>query len=647
MRIFSIAFLLSCLFVLHVKGQQLLEVNPDEEYYIGKNIGYYIDTTGTQDITAVAKKTFIPGQTDILNFGNIPYTVWLRFRICSKTERSPYMEIMNPLLEKIELYKIDKQQPAKLFSGGFIQKFKKRPEKVEDWVFTLHLTEQDTITYYLKVKSGFPLQMPVMVYSTANFVKSAQTHNLFWGIYMGIMLFAFFYNLFIYLSIREKVYFYYILYIFFSALFYLALEGYTFKLIWPDIPALNPLIPVIICITNVIITFFTIKFLQISKRQKALYYWGRASIVAFTLTGIYNIFGNYQIAAIVAQLLSIIYCIYLISAGVSGLRRNVPTAKYFLFAWTLFLFFVIIYLLTNFNIIPSNFFTTHCIFIGHMTEVLLLSFSLADRINWLQAENRNKQKEIIHQLKENELIQTKANLELEQKVKERTIEVIEQKNEAVRQTQISNELLLNILPEEVATELKETGKCHPKLIKEATVMFADIKDFSQLSEIVSPQELITELNECFSEFDRIIAANGLEKIKTIGDAYMAAGGVPIPDEDHVERIVDAALEIQKFVAGLATSKGYEGTRAIQLRIGIHTGPVIAGIVGIKKFAYDIWGDTVNIASRMESSGEAGKVNISESTYQLVKDRFNCTYRGKVNAKNKGVIDMYYVEGKIL
>jgi class 3 adenylate cyclase len=629
---------------LQVKGQQLLEINPNEQYYIGKNVGYYIDTTATLEISGAVKKIFTAGKTDILNFGNTPYPVWLRFQIYSKTESSPYMEIMNPLLEKIELYKIEKD-PIRLFSGGFTQRFKNRSEKVEDWVFPLHLNGQDTITYYLKVKSGFPLQMPIMVYSAPNFVKSAQSHNLFWGVYMGIMLFAFFYNLFIYLSIREKVYFYYTLYIFFSALFYLALQGYTFKLMWPDLPALNPLIPIIICITDIIITFFTLKFLQISKSQKALYYWSRASIVTFILVAIYNVFGDYQIAAIAAQLLSLVYCIYLIYAGINALRRNVPTARYFLFAWTLFLFFVMIYLLTNFNVIPSNFFTTHCIFIGHMTEVLLLSFSLADRINWLQTENRNKQKEIIHQLKENELIQTKANLELEQKVKERTIEVIEQKNEAVRQTQISNGLLLNILPEEVATELKETGKCHPTLIKEATVMFADIKDFSRLSETVSPQELIMELNECFSEFDRIIAANGLEKIKTIGDAYMAAGGVPVPDEGHVERMVDAALEIQRFVSSLATSKGYEGDRAIQLRIGLHTGPVIAGIVGIKKFAYDIWGDTVNIASRMESSGEVGKVNISETTYQLVKDRFNCTYRGKVNAKNKGVIDMYYVEGE--
>ncbi|MCB0846433.1 MAG: tetratricopeptide repeat protein [Bacteroidetes bacterium] len=208
----------------------------------------------------------------------------------------------------------------------------------------------------------------------------------------------------------------------------------------------------------------------------------------------------------------------------------------------------------------------------------------------------------------------------------------------------SDELLLNILPAETANELKLTGKAEARSHEQVTVLFTDFLGFTTQAEKMTPHELVEELHYCFEAFDKIIGKYGIEKIKTIGDAYMCAGGLPVADQENAEKTVMAALELQAFLKNLKEERQISGQPFFEARLGIHTGPVVAGVVGIKKFSYDIWGDTVNTASRMESSGEVGKVNISRSTYLLVKDKFECTPRGKIMAKNKGEVDMYFVEG---
>lgn len=219
----------------------------------------------------------------------------------------------------------------------------------------------------------------------------------------------------------------------------------------------------------------------------------------------------------------------------------------------------------------------------------------------------------------------------------------DQNEEIAREKHRSEELLLNILPPELAEELKEKGSAKVQTYEEVSVMFTDFKDFTKVSEQLSPTGLVAEIHHCFSEFDRIVDKYNIEKIKTIGDAYLCAGGLPTLDANHAENVVRAAIEIRDFIAKLEKQRKKEGRLFFEIRIGIHTGPLVAGIVGVKKFAYDIWGDTVNTAARLESSGEPGKINISGQTYKLIKDKFLCQHRGKIAAKNKGEIDMYFVE----
>ena len=223
------------------------------------------------------------------------------------------------------------------------------------------------------------------------------------------------------------------------------------------------------------------------------------------------------------------------------------------------------------------------------------------------------------------------------RIKAKTHKILDrQKNEI-------EHLLLNILPTEVAHELKTTGRATPRQYESVSVMFTDFKGFTTIADKMPPDNLVKELDDCFIAFDGIIEKYNLEKIKTIGDSYMCAGGIPTPDESHVLKMVKAGLEIQKFVASYNERRQDNGLEPWLVRIGIHVGPVVAGVVGKKKYAYDIWGSTVNIASRMESNGEPGKVNISSATHDMIKDYYECSYRGKISAKNIGEIDMYFIE----
>ncbi len=226
----------------------------------------------------------------------------------------------------------------------------------------------------------------------------------------------------------------------------------------------------------------------------------------------------------------------------------------------------------------------------------------------------------------------------------KTAKELREKNRIIEEEKKrSEELLLNILPLETANELKKTGKATARNYELITVLLTDFKDFTRISEKLGPKELVDEIDLCFSAFDAITGRYGIEKIKTIGDAYLCAHGLPSGTNHNPVNVVKAAQEMVEFMNALTKRRNEQGRPSFSVRIGIHSGPLVAGVVGQKKFAYDIWGDTVNTAARLEQMSEPGRINVSQSTYHLVSNDFEFEHRGKIAAKNKGEIDMYFVK----
>jgi class 3 adenylate cyclase len=318
----------------------------------------------------------------------------------------------------------------------------------------------------------------------------------------------------------------------------------------------------------------------------------------------------------------ILWFVCMVTVVIYFLVKKNRQAKFLVVATVLLASCAILYGLALEHIVPAIF--QRSFQVGMVVYVILLGVGAVDKVRQIRLERERLIRE--------------QNTMLEQKVEERTRELHSEKEK-------SDELLLNILPSETAHELKKHGKSKARSFEKATVLFTDFKNFTKVSETMSAEELVEMIHHIYSEFDNIIHKYGVEKIKTIGDSYMAAGGLPVVNDTNPQDVVNAAIEILHFIEHEKQLRMAANEPFLEIRIGINTGPLVAGIVGKKKFAYDIWGDTVNIASRMESSSEPGKINISGSTYEFIKDQFECTYRGKIHAKNKGEIDMYFVEGR--
>lgn len=269
------------------------------------------------------------------------------------------------------------------------------------------------------------------------------------------------------------------------------------------------------------------------------------------------------------------------------------------------------------------------------------------QVNQLSEQSLNQEKE------RKELLENKMNF-LEKEVKERTKEIEIQKQqiqnqqtELLSEKQKSEDLLLNILPKDVAEELKENGESKVKQFSSVSILFSDFTNLHSVSKQLNSQELLDELNYCFQAFDHITTKHQIEKIKTIGYSYMAVSGLPLENENHAKKMIEVSFEMCQFITDYQTERKNENKPYFEIKIGINSGEVVAGIVGIKKFAYDIWGDAVNTAARMKAKSENGKINVGHSTYELAKNFFDFNYRGELEIKGKGLAKMYFVETKTI
>ena len=352
------------------------------------------------------------------------------------------------------------------------------------------------------------------------------------------------------------------------------------------------------------------------------------------------------IAYVMALFASITVCIYY-SGGFDSYMLSwmaiVPLSSLILInrKWTLFfvmasliyvsimgyLEYIDYFLIPGFAVTYDHIFGTFCfVSLVWIVYAIIRIFEAEKRAAFQLTEKQNEE---IH--RQNDKLQLQSH-----KLAAHNKELEEERDKA-------DQLLLNILPEEVAGELKSFGLVKAKKYDQVSVLFSDFVDFEQVSQLLSPDDLVELVDYYFKRFDEIIEDLRIEKIKTIGDAYMCAGGLKVADHDHFHRMVEAAVRIQQFMASAKEDRIANGLPYFHTRIGIHMGPVTAGVVGEKKFAYDIWGDTVNLASRVKSKCLPEKVNISNAIYESIKSEFRCISRGKIEAKNIGLVDMYFVE----
>ena len=465
-------------------------------------------------------------------------------------------------------------------------------------------------------------------------------HGRTWidGLLTGLIMSLAAYNLALFGFIRDRAYLFFALYGLLAALYGMSVQDYLLDLVWPRWPRWDSVFSWgLLMITVQAFIRFTQRFLNTAEtvaRGHRLLNVLAGMLVAGPLLGAPVIGAGWrQLGFAWNTALALTVFVTVIALAWCCHRQGFAPARAYLAGNTFFCMGGCLYGLGVVGVIPDQAWLRDTAQVGIVFQVAFFSLGIADRMARLR--RRLAEKEIEKACFERELVAAK-NRELEHRVEARTAELHREKDEAER-------LLFNILPREIARELRRHGQTTPRRHEEVSILFTDFAGFTVTAGTIPPQKLVAELDAMFCAFDDIIDRYGLEKIKTIGDSCLAVAGLPQARPDHAVVCVQAAMEMAAFVE----ARNRHSAVKWPMRIGIHSGTVVAGVVGKRKFTYDIWGDAVNIAARMECAAEPGTVNLSAYTYDLVREHFRCEYRGKIQVKGKGRIDMYQVSGPAL
>lgn len=455
------------------------------------------------------------------------------------------------------------------------------------------------------------------------------------GILVGIIVGLGLYNLALFIFVRERGYLYFALYSLCAGLYILSVGERLICLLWPFHPRWDSLFSWLLVLATVaLFVRFTQQFLTTAENLPWGHRWLQLMqilLCAGPIIGAPIIGLELRRAGFVWNtVISLVTFTSTIVMGGICLLRGFRPARAYLAGNSFFCAGACLYGLGILGLVPGHPWLRNTAVIGIVFQVIFFSLGIADRMARLR--RRLAEEEIERVRFQRELVAAN-NRELAERVEVRTAELRREKEETER-------LLYNILPRAVAAELRASGRNTPRRHDEVSILFADLVDFTVTVGTIPPRKLVDELNAIFSALDDIVARHGLEKIKTIGDAYLAAAGLPEPVPDHAAACVRCALEMAAFIE----ARNRHAALKWPLRIGIHSGVVVAGVVGRRKFTYDIWGDAVNIAARIENAAEPGRVNLSAYTFSLVRRHFDCQYRGKIEIKGKGRIDLYHVLG---